>query len=70
MHERCRAERRIDVDPPRRQMLWSFEFHPKRSWTYERNGDRLVVSRYETNDRSDGVGRHEASHTLEVVRLE
>jgi hypothetical protein len=51
-------------------MLLSFEFDQKKSWTYQRNGDRLVVSRYETNDKSDGVGQHEASHALEVVRLE
>ena len=40
------------------------------SVTYARNGDRLVVIRYESNDKSDGLGQHETSHTLETVRLE
>jgi hypothetical protein len=51
-------------------LLISFEADQKHSWTYARTGDRLVVTRYESNDKSDGLGQHETSHTLETVRLE
>src|SRR5258708_17880266 len=51
-------------------LLMSFEADQKRNWTYARNGDRLVVTRYEANDKSDGLGQHSTSHTLETVRLE
>jgi hypothetical protein len=51
-------------------LLISFEADQKESWTYARNGDRLVVVRYEANDKSDGLGQHSTTHTLELVRLE
>jgi hypothetical protein len=51
-------------------LLISFEADQKHNWSYARNGDRLVVTRFESNDKSDGLGQHSTSHTLEVVRLE
>jgi hypothetical protein len=51
-------------------LLISFEADQKQSWTYARNGDRLVVTRYEANDKSDGAAQHTTSRTLEVVRVE
>jgi hypothetical protein len=51
-------------------LLISMEFDQKQSWTYTRNGDRLVVTRYEANDKTDGLGQHSMSHTLELVRVE
>jgi len=51
-------------------LLISFEIDHKQSWTYTRSGDRLVVTRYESNEKSDGLGQHTTSHTLETVRLE
>jgi hypothetical protein len=50
--------------------LMSFDSEQKQSWTYTRNGDRLAVVRYEANDKSDGMGQHSTTHTVEVVRLE
>jgi hypothetical protein len=51
-------------------LLMSFEADQKHNWAYVRNGDRLVVTRYESNDKSDGLGQHSTSHTVETVRLE
>lgn len=51
-------------------LLISFEADQKFNWAYARNGDRLVVTRYESNDKSDGLGQHSTSRTLETVRLE
>jgi hypothetical protein len=51
-------------------LLISFEADQKHNWTYARNGDGLVVTRYESIDKSDGLGQHETSRTLEMVRLE
>ncbi|MBV8546597.1 MAG: hypothetical protein JO093_11905 [Acidobacteria bacterium] len=51
-------------------LLISFEADQKHNWAYARSGDRLVVTRYESNDKSDGLGQHSTSHTLETIRLE
>jgi hypothetical protein len=51
-------------------LLISFEADQKVNWTYTRNGDRLVVTRYEASDKSDGLGQHSTSHTLEVIQVE
>jgi len=51
-------------------LLISFEADQKHHWTYARNGDRLVVTRFESNDKSDGLGQHSTSRTVETVRLE
>ncbi len=51
-------------------LLMSFEVDQKRSWTYARNGDRLVTTRSEATDKSDGMGQHTTSHTVEVIRVE
>jgi hypothetical protein len=51
-------------------LLISFEVDEKQSWTYARNGDRLIATRHEDNNKSDGLGQHETSRTVEVVRLE
>jgi hypothetical protein len=51
-------------------LLISIEVGQKQNWTYTRNGDRLVATRYEANDKSDGLGQHSTSHTLELVRME
>jgi hypothetical protein len=51
-------------------LLISFENDQKESWTYVRSGDRLVATRYERTEKSDGLGQHESSHTTEVIRLE
>ncbi|MEA2343089.1 MAG: hypothetical protein QOF63_1258, partial [Thermoanaerobaculia bacterium] len=51
-------------------LLINFDVDQKHNWAYARNGDRLVVTRYESNDKSDGLGQHSTSHTVETVRLE
>ncbi|MEA2328195.1 MAG: hypothetical protein QOE68_3154 [Thermoanaerobaculia bacterium] len=51
-------------------LLINFDVDQKHHWTYARSGDRLVVTRYESNDKSDGLGQHSTSHTMETVRLE
>ena len=51
-------------------LLISFEVEQKEGWNYVRNGDRLVATRHEENNKSDGLGQHETTHTLEVVRVE
>jgi hypothetical protein len=51
-------------------LLITFEVEQKQSWTYVRNGDRLIATRHEDNNKSDGLGQHETSRTVEVVRLE
>ena len=51
-------------------LLISFEADQKQSWTYARNGDRLAATRHEANDKSDGLGQHTTSRTVEMVRVE
>ena len=51
-------------------MLLSFEFSQNASWSYTRSGDRLVVTHYAENQKSDGLGQHESSRIEETVRLE
>ena len=51
-------------------MLISFENDQKENWTYTRAGDRLVATRHQENQKSDGFGQHNASQVVEVVRLE
>jgi hypothetical protein len=51
-------------------LLISFEAEQKHNWTYGRNADRLVATRYEFNEKSDGLGQHSTSRTVETVRLE
>jgi hypothetical protein len=35
-----------------------------------RTGDRLIATRYEESEKSDGFGQHNTSQTTEVVRIE
>lgn len=51
-------------------MLMSFEQNQKESWTFARAGDRLVATRYEETQKSDGMGQHGTSHVEQTVRLE
>jgi len=51
-------------------LLISFEADQRHNWIYARSGDRLVVTRFESNDKSDGLGQHSTSRTVETVRLE
>jgi len=51
-------------------MLISFEQNQTEKWEYARAGDRLITVRYEQDQKSDGFGQHNATHVLEVVRLE
>jgi hypothetical protein len=51
-------------------MLISFDVDQKETWTYVRNGDRLIAARHEENNKTDGLGQHETTRTLEVVRME
>jgi hypothetical protein len=51
-------------------LLISFEVEQKESWTYARNGDRLIAICHEETNKSDGLGQHETTHTLEVLRME
>jgi hypothetical protein len=51
-------------------LLMSVEVDQKHTWTYARNGDRLIVTRSEENNKADGLGQHGTSHTLKVVRVE
>ena len=50
-------------------MLIAFESDQKESWTYTRNGDRLVATFCEETQKSDGFGQHNLSHVVQVVRL-
>lgn len=50
-------------------MLISFEIDQKEAWTYTRTGDRLVATYCEETQKSDGLGQHDSSHVVEVVRL-
>jgi len=51
-------------------MLMSFEQNQKESWTYTRAGDRLVATRYEETQKSDGMGQHGTSRVEQTVHLE
>lgn len=51
-------------------MLISFEQNQTEKWEYARAGDRLVTVRDEQDQKSDGFGQHNATHVVEVVRLE
>ncbi|HMC20473.1 MAG TPA: hypothetical protein VKL19_01375 [Thermoanaerobaculia bacterium] len=51
-------------------MLISFESDQKESWTYTRAGDRLVATRHQETQKSDGFGQHNSSQVAQVVRLE
>ncbi len=51
-------------------MLMSFQQDQKENWDYTRTGDRLVATRHEQTEKSDGIGQHGSSHIVEVVRLE
>lgn len=51
-------------------MLLSFEFNQTANWTYTRSGDRLVMTRYEEKQKTDGLGEHESSRVEQTVRLE
>jgi hypothetical protein len=51
-------------------MLMSFQQDHKENWDYTRTGDRLVATRHEQTQKSDGIGQHGSSHIVEVVRLE
>jgi hypothetical protein len=51
-------------------MLMSFEQNEKDSWTFVRTGDRLVATRYEETQKSDGMGQHGTSRVEQTVRLE
>ncbi|MGZ5492769.1 MAG: hypothetical protein ACXW3E_04485 [Thermoanaerobaculia bacterium] len=42
-------------------LLISFENAQKESWTYTRSGHRLVATRYEHTEKTDGFGRHPSS---------
>ena len=51
-------------------MLMSFQQDQKENWEYARSGDRLVATRHEETQKSDGLGQHSSSHIVHVVRLE
>ena len=51
-------------------MLMSFESDQKQNWTYTRAGDRLVATSYEETQKSDGMGQHNVTHVVQVVRLD
>ena len=50
-------------------MLMSFESDQKQNWTYARAGDRLVATSYEETQKSDGMGQHNLTHVVQVVRV-
>ncbi|HEY8132453.1 MAG TPA: hypothetical protein VII12_11220 [Thermoanaerobaculia bacterium] len=62
------AERRLSLKAS--FMLISFEHEQKESWIYARAGDRLVATRYQETQKSDGFGQHDSSQVAQVVRLE
>jgi hypothetical protein len=62
------AERAVSVKAS--FMLISFENDQKESWTYMRTGDRLIATRHQETQKSDGFGQHNASQVVQVVRLE
>jgi len=51
-------------------LLMTLETDQKDNWTYTRSGDRLVVTRYDNTEKTDGLGQHESSQTTEVIRME
>jgi len=51
-------------------MLMSFQQDQKENWDFTRTGDRLVATRHEQTQKSEGVGQHGSSHIVQVVRLE
>ena len=50
-------------------MLMSFTTEQKKTWTYVRAGDRLVATASEETQKSDGMGQHNLSHVVQVVRV-
>ena len=51
-------------------MLMSFTSDQKQSWTYTRAGDRLVATSSDETQKADGMGQHNVSHVVTVVRLD
>jgi hypothetical protein len=51
-------------------LLMSFENNRKESWTYARVADRLIATRYQENVKTDGMGQHNSSQLIEVLRIE
>jgi hypothetical protein len=51
-------------------LLMSFESDQKQNWTFTRAGDRLVGTRFEETQKSDGFGQHNLSHVVQMVRLD
>jgi hypothetical protein len=51
-------------------LLITFDIDQKESWTYSRSGDRLTATRHEETNKSDGLGQHDTTRTLEVLRME
>jgi hypothetical protein len=51
-------------------MLLSFDHTQTEKWEYARSGDRLIAVRYEEDEKSGGMGQHNATHVIETVRLQ
>lgn len=59
------AERTVTVKAS--FMLMSFTSDQKESWTLGRMGDRLIATRHESTQKSDGMGQHDLSQVTETV---
>ena len=62
------AERTVSVKAS--MLLMSFEHIQKDSWTFTRSGDRLVAVHHDEQQKTDGLGQHDLTHIVDVVRLE
>jgi hypothetical protein len=51
-------------------LLMTFESDQKQSWTFTRIGDRLLATRYDESDKSDGLGQHGQRQSSEVVTVD
>ncbi len=51
-------------------LLMSIESDQKQSWQFTRTGDRLVATRFEETEKTDGMGQHTVQQTTETLTLE
>lgn len=51
-------------------MLMSFISDQKESWTLGRVGDRLIATRHDSTQKSDGMGQHGSTQVTEVLLVQ
>jgi hypothetical protein len=50
-------------------LLMTFQSEQTHSWTFTHIGDRLLATRFEESQKSDGLGQHSTSLSTEVITL-